>query len=106
MAKVKFIEHSGKEHVVDGDVGSSIMQIALDNGVPGLLADCGGSCSCATCHGYVDSSWKDKLGDLSEVEIMMLDSIEDKNEQSRLTCQIHMTEELDGIVIRWPEHQG
>jgi 2Fe-2S ferredoxin len=105
MPKIRFILHNGTEHVVDGEVGSSAMQTAIDNMVPGIIADCGGNCSCATCHGYVDPAWLDKLAPISEGEAAMLDGAMRVEDNSRLTCQISLTEELDGIVIRLPISQ-
>jgi ferredoxin, 2Fe-2S len=105
MAKVRFIQHDGTEHLVDGEVGSSIMQTARDNLVPGIIGDCGGNCSCATCHGYIDPAWIDKLQPQSEDEAGMLDGTMNQETNSRLTCQIKLTRELDGIVIRLPISQ-
>lgn len=105
MPKIRFILHSGKEHVVEGDVGNSAMQTAIDNAVPGIIGDCGGNASCATCHGYVDPAWLDKLEPISEAEAAMLDGAMRVESNSRLTCQIKLSEELDGIVIRLPISQ-
>jgi 2Fe-2S ferredoxin len=105
MPKVRFILHDGSEHVVEGAVGTSVMEAAIDNMVPGIIADCGGNCSCATCHGYVDPAWSDKLVPISESEAAMLDGAMRVEDNSRLTCQIKLTEELDGIVIRLPISQ-
>jgi ferredoxin, 2Fe-2S len=105
MPKVRFILHNGAEHLVEGEVGSSVMQTALDNMVPGIIGDCGGNCSCATCHGYVDPSWIGKLGPKSESEVAMLDGAVRVEDSSRLTCQIKLTEGLDGIVVRLPISQ-
>ncbi len=105
MPTVTFIEHDGTTHEVQAPNERSLMQIAVDNGVPGLLGDCGGSCSCATCHGYVDPRWADKLPPQSETEVFMLESVPDLRESSRLCCQIKMKDELDGIVVQLPEEQ-
>ena len=105
MARIRFIQHDGSERVVEGEVGNSIMQTARDNMVPGIIGDCGGNCSCATCHGYVDPAWIDKLLPRSENELIMLDGTMHQEENSRLTCQIKLTPELDGIVIRLPISQ-
>jgi 2Fe-2S ferredoxin len=105
MAKIRFIEHDGTEHVVEGEVGSSIMQTARDNMVPGIIGDCGGNCSCATCHGYVDPAWIDKLAPQSEDELIMLEGTMNQESNSRLTCQIKLTQDLDGIVVRLPISQ-
>lgn len=105
MPIVIFIEHSGAIHRVEAPLGKSLMQVALDNAVPGILGDCGGSCSCATCHGYVDQPWAAQLPPRPETEAFMLEGVPDLRDNSRLCCQIRMTPELDGIVIHLPEEQ-
>jgi 2Fe-2S ferredoxin len=105
MTKIRFIEHNGTEHVVEAEVGASIMQTARDNLVPGIIGDCGGNCSCATCHGYVDPAWLDKLAPQAEDEVVMLEGAMNQESNSRLTCQIKVTRELDGIVVRLPISQ-
>ena len=105
MPKVKFIEFDGTEHVVDGADGSSIMEAAISNLVPGIDADCGGECSCATCHVLIDEECGQKLDAASEIEESMLDLNPDRTEESRLSCQITLSQELDGISIRLPEFQ-
>ena len=105
MPSVKFIEHNGKEHVVEGDNGVSLMVIATSNLVPGIDADCGGECSCATCHVLVDDAWMTKLAPISETEESMLDLNPDREPNSRLSCQIPLSDDLDGIVVNLPEFQ-
>lgn len=105
MPKILFIAHDGKEHLVDAPVGQNVMQAATDNMVPSILGDCGGVCSCATCHGYIDPAWIDKLAPKSEEEEMMLDGALNTEPTSRLTCQITMTDALDGLVVRLPASQ-
>lgn len=105
MPKVKFIEFNGTEHVVDASVGDSIMVAATSNLVPGIDADCGGECSCATCHVLISADWQAKLEPRSDQEESMLDLNPDRTDESRLSCQIPMTEELDGIVVNLPEFQ-
>ncbi len=105
MPKITYISHDGNEDVVEAIIGISVMQTALDNNVRGILADCGGSCSCATCHVYVDSAWFDKTGDKSEMEEILLEEVMDPAENSRLSCQIKVSEALDGMVVRLPEKQ-
>jgi 2Fe-2S ferredoxin len=105
MPQVVLIDHRGANQRVEAPVGKSLMQVALDNGVSGILGDCGGSCSCATCHGYVDAPWLSKLPPRSETEIFMLEGVPEPRASSRLCCQIRMTPELDGIVVRLPEEQ-
>lgn len=105
MATVKFVQHDGTEREVHVENGHSVMQGAVDNMVEGILADCGGSCSCATCHCYIDEAWVDKVGEATEIEKDLLDCVLDPQENSRLSCQITVTEELDGLVVRIPESQ-
>jgi 2Fe-2S ferredoxin len=104
-AKVIFIEHNGTEHCVDAKVGASVMQAAINNLVPGIEADCGGLCACATCHGYVDAAWLAKIPPKSQGEAELLQNAPSVHPESRLTCQIQVKEELDGIVIRLPASQ-
>lgn len=106
MPKITFIEHSGAEHVVEANVGLSVMEVAVRNMVPGIDADCGGACACATCHVYVDEAWAEKTGKPESMEESMLDFAYEPKETSRLSCQIAMTEELDGLIVRLPEFQG
>jgi 2Fe-2S ferredoxin len=105
MPKIVFIEHSGAEHEVDSPVGRSVMQAATDNFVPGIIADCGGSCSCGTCHGFVDSRWIAKIPAAQADERSMLEGLLDIEANSRLTCQITVTPDLDGMVVRLPKSQ-
>lgn len=106
MPKITFIEHNGTEHVVEADVGHSVMETAVRNMVPGIDADCGGACACATCHVYVDEAWAEKTGKPEAMEESMLDFAYEPRETSRLSCQITVTEALDGLVVRLPEFQG
>lgn len=105
MPKVVYIEHSGAVREVDAPLGRNLMQVALDNGVDGILGDCGGSCSCATCHGYVDPEWLGKLPPQTETETFMLEGVPDPQPGSRLCCQLRMQAEMDGITIRLPAEQ-
>lgn len=105
MPKITYIEHDGTERQVDAEVGKSVMQTAVDNLVSGIVGDCGGCCSCATCHGYIDENWAAKLPAKSENEAMMLEGALHVQDNSRLTCQITITPELDGLVVRLPETQ-
>ncbi len=106
MAKITYIHHSGKEYVLDVKPGMTVMEGAYNNGVPGIVADCGGACACATCHVYVDPAWAEKTGAASTMEESMLDFASDVQETSRLSCQIQVSDELDGLVVRIPERQG
>ncbi len=105
MAKITYIEFDGTPHVVDVSSGLSVMEGAVDNNIPGIEAECGGACSCATCHVYVDPAWIAKTGTPDHLERDMLESAYDIQETSRLSCQIQVSDELDGLVVRMPEHQ-
>ena len=105
MPQVKFIEFNGTEHVVDANGGDSIMVAATSNLVPGIDADCGGECSCATCHVLIGADWQSKLEPRTDQEESMLALNPDRTDESRLSCQIPMTDELDGIVVNLPEFQ-
>ena len=106
MVKITYIEHGGKEHVVDVGVGLTVMEGARDNNIPGIDADCGGACACSTCHVYVDDAWVGKLPKKDAMEEDMLDfAFEPNPERSRLTCQLKVTPELDGLVVQMPEKQ-
>ena len=105
MAKITYIENDGTEHSVEVRNGLSVMEGAIRNNVPGIDADCGGACACATCHVYVDEAWRDKTGSTTAMEESMLDFAEGVQENSRLSCQIKVSDELDGLVVRMPESQ-
>lgn len=106
MAKITYIEHDGTSHSVDAPEGLSVMEAAIRNMVPGIDADCGGACACATCHVYVDGEWAGKTGERSSMEESMLDFATDVRDTSRLSCQIKVSAELDGLTVHLPEHQG
>lgn len=105
MPIVKFLEFDGSEHEIEVSVGTSVMRAAVDNGVPGIDGDCDGQCACATCHIYVDSAWLPQTGErtLTEEELLSFASATEPN--SRLACQIKMTNALDGLVVRMPASQ-
>ena len=106
MAKITYLEHSGKEHVVEVRSGMTVMEGARDNGIPGIEADCGGACACSTCHVYVDAAWVDKLPKKQAMEEDMLDFAWNPDAaQSRLTCQIKVSAALDGLRVQMPEKQ-
>ena len=105
MAKVTYVEFSGEQRVVDVPPGRSVMQGAIENNVRGIIAECGGACSCATCHVYVDEAWTAKLGAKSEDEDAMLEAVCEPRPNSRLSCQIKVTEALDGLIVSMPEKQ-
>ena len=106
MAKITYILHDGTERTVDGELGSTVMETAIKNNVPGIEAECGGACACATCHVYIDDAWREKVGGPSPMEEDMLDFGYEVRESSRLSCQIKVTEELDGLTVRVPERQA
>jgi len=106
MPKITYIEHNGKSHVVEVSNGLSVMEGAIQNNIPGIDADCGGSCACATCHVYVDEKWFSKLPNKDNAEEDMLDMAFDPNKFSRLTCQITVNDGLDGLVVKMPSKQG
>ena len=105
MAKINYIEFSGTEHVVDVKNGLSVMEGAVKNNIPGIDADCGGACACATCHVHVDDAWLGKTGDKSAMEESMLDFAENVEDNSRLSCQIKVSDELDGLTVKMPQSQ-
>jgi ferredoxin, 2Fe-2S len=105
VAKIRFIEHSGKEHVIDAPNGGSVMNAAIDHLVPGIDADCGGECSCATCHVIVDDKWIGVVGRPSDQEESMLDMNPEREVNSRLSCQIKVRDELDGLIVKLPQFQ-
>ena len=106
MAKITYVEFNGKEHVVDVKTGLSVMEGAVKNNIPGIDADCGGACACATCHVYVDAAWTEKTGKASSMEESMLDFAAEVEPNSRLSCQIKVSDELDGLVVTTPERQA
>ena len=106
MPKITYIEHDGTTHTVDAQIGATVMETALKADVTGIVAECGGSCTCATCMVYVDEAWVDKVGTRSEEEEDQLDFAFDVKPNSRLSCQIKVTEALDGLVVRTPAYQG
>ncbi|MFT6531611.1 MAG: 2Fe-2S ferredoxin [Limimaricola cinnabarinus] len=106
MAKITYIEHNGTEHVVDVANGLTVMEGARDNGIPGIEADCGGACACSTCHVYVDEAWVEKLPAKDPMEEDMLEFAYEPDEtRSRLTCQIKVSDALDGLKVKMPERQ-
>lgn len=105
MVKITYIEHDGTPHDVEVAAGVSVMEGAVKNNIPGIDADCGGACSCATCHVYVDETWLGRSGPKTEMEVSMLEFAEAVQPNSRLSCQIQVTEQMYGLVIRMPESQ-
>ena len=106
MAKITYIEHTNKEHIVEVSNNMSVMEGAVQNNIPGIDADCGGSMACATCHVYVNEKWFNKLEKKDEGEEDMLDMAYQPNKFSRLSCQLVISDELDGLIVRMPSNQG
>ncbi len=106
MPRITFIEHDGAEHTVDAETGATVMEAALRNGISSIVAECGGGCTCATCLVHVDDAWSAAVGPPSSEEEEMLDSAFEVKPTSRLSCQIKVTEALDGLIVRTPSYQG
>ena len=106
MPKITYIEHDGAVHTVEAELGSTVMETAVRNAVPEIEAECGGACACATCHVYVDPAWVDATGKPEPMEEDMLDFAFEVQPNSRLSCQIKVKPQLDGLVVRTPARQG
>jgi ferredoxin, 2Fe-2S len=105
MARITYIQFDGTRHVIDVKPGYSVMEGAVKNDVDGIDADCGGACACATCHVFIDEAWSKKISERSEMEESMLEFAENVDPNSRLACQIKVTENLDGLIVRLPASQ-
>ena len=105
MVKVVFVEHQGNQHEANAYKGESLMEAAVSNDVPGIDADCGGNCACGTCHVFVNADWLSKVGQRSEMENLMLEYAENLKSNSRLSCQIEISEELEGLTVELPKEQ-
>ena len=105
MAKITYIEHTGKLHTIEVENGLTVMEGAVQNNIPGIDADCGGGMACATCHVYVKDEWFDKINKMNEGEEDMLDQAFEPKKNSRLSCQITVSDELDGLVVNLPSKQ-
>jgi ferredoxin, 2Fe-2S len=106
MTKITFIDAAGQSRTVEAEDGSTVMETALKNAIPGIEAECGGACACATCHVYVDESWLERLGKAEQMEEDMLDFAFDVRPTSRLSCQLKVRPEIDGLTVSTPEKQG
>ena len=106
MAKITYIDHAGESRTIEAENGSTVMENAIKNSIPGIEAECGGACACATCHVYVDEAWTEIVGKPSPMEEDMLDFGFDVKSNSRLSCQIKVSAELDGLIVRTPERQA
>ena len=105
MPKITLVEFNGTDHTIEAEAGKSLMLNAIDNGVPGIDADCGGACACGTCHVFLDQQWVDTAGESNPLEESMLSMRPDREEVSRLSCQIEITDAMDGMIVRMPEYQ-
>ena len=106
MPKITYITFDGSKHTVEVPIGLTVMEGARDNNIPGIEADCGGACACSTCHVYIDEDWINKLPPIDDIEKDMLDfAFEPDENSSRLTCQLEVTEKLDGLIVKMPEKQ-
>jgi ferredoxin, 2Fe-2S len=106
MPRIVFTEPGGARREIDAPVGITLMEAARQNGVQGVVAQCGGACACATCHVYIDAAWLAKLGPREEMEEGMLEAAWEPRDNSRLSCQVHITADLDGLPVTVPERQG
>ncbi|HEY4199828.1 MAG TPA: 2Fe-2S iron-sulfur cluster-binding protein [Devosiaceae bacterium] len=106
MTKITYVEDNGTRYDVEAENGSTVMENAIMNAVPGIVAECGGACTCATCHVYVDDAWAEAVGGPSMMEEDMLDFAFDVRPTSRLSCQIKVRDQLDGLIVRVPSRQG
>lgn len=105
MPRITYVEHNGKPHAIDVPTGQTVMEGAVRNGVPGIDADCGGNCACATCHVYIDPAWVAKVGPIEANEESMLKYVQQAKPNSRLSCQIAVTDALDGLLLTMPDRQ-
>ncbi len=106
MPKITFVDSEGRARTVEAEIGSTVMEAAIRDSIPEILAECGGACACATCHVYVDDAWIGKTGKATPMEEDMLDFAFDVRPTSRLCCQIKVSADLDGLVVRTPGKQG
>lgn len=104
MPKITFITPNGERHDVEVENGYSVMEGAINNNIEGIVAECGGACACATCHSYIDEAWVSKLAEMDDMEDSMLDAAFERKDNSRLTCQIEVSDELDGLVVHVAEN--
>ncbi|HNP64032.1 MAG TPA: 2Fe-2S iron-sulfur cluster-binding protein [Woeseiaceae bacterium] len=106
MPKIIFITPDGIRHEVDVENGYSVMEAAINNNIDGIVAECGGACACATCHSYIDEAWLDKVGEMDDMEDSMLDAAYERKDNSRLTCQIEVSDDLDGLIVHVAENDN
>jgi len=106
MPKITFVGSDGRAAEIDAKSGHSLMEVAVDNNIAGMVAECGGACACATCHAYIDDGWLGKMPAMDDMEDAMLDSAMDRRANSRLSCQIEVSDELDGLVVTIADNEG
>ena len=106
MPKITYKTHDDKIHIIDVQNGLTVMEGAIQNDIPGIDADCGGAMACATCHVYVEEKWLDKLPKVDDAEVDMIDMAHEPKKNSRLSCQLIVTDELEGLVVTTPEKQS
>jgi 2Fe-2S ferredoxin len=106
MPKITYVDQDGTKRIAEAKVGSTVMETAIEHGVPGIVAECGGACACATCHVHVAPEWQQAVGGPEPMEEDMLDFAFDVQPTSRLSCQIKVEEALNGLVVRTPAYQG
>jgi 2Fe-2S ferredoxin len=105
MPKITFVTPDGERHKVDVDNGYSVMEAAINNNIDGIVAECGGACACATCHGYIDEAWTAKMPEMDDMEDSMLDAAYERRDNSRLTCQLEVNDDWDGLVVHVAENE-
>jgi 2Fe-2S ferredoxin len=105
MPKITYITADGTRHEVEVENGYSVMEGAINNDIDGIVAECGGACACATCHSYVDKEWLDKMPPMDDMEDSMLDAAYERKDRSRLTCQLEVNDEFDGLVIHVADNE-
>ncbi len=106
MPKITFITPDGKRRDVDVQNGYSVMEAAINNNIEGIVAECGGACACATCHSYIDEAWADRMPEMDDMEDSMLDAAYERRDNSRLTCQLEMKDEWDGLIVHVAENEN
>lgn len=106
MPRITFVDADGAEYPVNADIGLTIMEAARDNDIPGIEAECGGAGACATCHIYIDRQWYAVSGEADRVEQELLDLVQERRDESRLSCQVKISDEMEGLIVRLPEEQG
>ncbi len=105
MPRIIFLTTDGARHEVDAEAGYTVMEAAINNNIEGIIAECGGACACATCHSYISEEWVNRLPEMDDMEDSMLDAAYDRRDTSRLTCQLEISDEWDGLVVHVGENE-